>query len=121
MINLYLSVSSDRFGKTHIKDSKANLMSVSRMNYQVGHHGYHRGLRLSCSSPFLFFWNFSKKVHGHLCISPESKVYDELGTMRRLLRQVQKYPEKRRPVMKSDLTTDPNNVDLGGTSRASTV
>jgi hypothetical protein len=28
MINLYLSVSSDRFGKTHVEDSKANVMSV---------------------------------------------------------------------------------------------
>jgi hypothetical protein len=90
------------------------------MNYQVGHHGYPRGLRLSCSSAG-GVWNFSKKVHGHPCISPESKVYDELGTMRRLLRQVQKYLEKRRPVMRSDLTTEPNNIDLGGTSRASTV
>jgi len=71
--------------------------------------------------PLSVLWNFSKKVHGHPCISPESKVYNELGTMRRLLRQVQKYPEKRRPVIKSDLTTEPNNVDLGGTSRPSTV
>jgi hypothetical protein len=71
--------------------------------------------------PFSVFWNFSKMVHGHPCISLESKVYDERGTMRRLLKKDQKYLEKRRPVVKSDLTTEPNNIDLGGTSRASTV
>jgi hypothetical protein len=61
-----------------------------------------------------------KNVNGNQSIINGYKVYDGLGTMRRL-RKVQKYLEKRRPVMKSDLTTEPNNIDLGGTSRASTI
>jgi hypothetical protein len=71
--------------------------------------------------PFSVFWNCSKKVMVIHALVPESKVYDELETMRRLLRKVPKYLEKRRHVMKLDLTTEPNNIDLGGTSRASTV